>query len=255
MKRHWLKLTLLGVTAFIATLIATFPAVQAWQLLAPRLSLPATPYQLSGTIWSGHAGTLLYRSRDMGALQWQLAALPLLTGRVALQWALQQPDGNLSGGVSVNGNDITLRDVSGRLPASQLMLFNQGLPIAVDGELSLNFASVQLPDKAAPIIDGTMVWNRALLVAGQAMPLGDLKLTLQPGAQGGSEGRISDAGGPLEISGTVTLDNNRRYRIDAHLRARPSADGGLTKALGMLGRPDARGFVRLQYQGLLYGGR
>lgn len=250
MKRAWLKYTLLGAGTYLVALIATLPAQLAYSLAAPHLPGNACNlYQLTGSIWSGRAGALACRNHTLGALDWQVAPSRLLLGRLALQGRLSNGDAAIEGQAVLDRHALALHDVTGQLPAATLAQFNPGLPIALDGQLSLNLAEVRLGPQ--PAVEGVVVWNRALLVAGQPLHLGDLKLTLKPDAKGGINGTLGDAGGPLEISGDITLDANRSYRLHALLRARPSADEGLRTGLAMLGRPDRGGHYTLRYNGRL----
>lgn len=253
MKRRWLNYLALGLAAFLLALVATLPARQAYGLVQSRLgNLPLTLHEVGGTVWSGQAGALAYRSTPLGALQWELSPWRLLLGRLALAVQLQDDAGAVSGRITVHSDgSAVLREVTGRLPAGRFMLFNPGLPIAADGIIALNLEEAQLPAEQAPALRGTVVWSQALLVAGQPLRLGDLKLTLQPGEDGGTTGVLADAGGPLEINGTLSLDKGRNYRLEAKLRARPEAEAGLGNALQMLGRPDGRGYYTLRYSGRL----
>jgi general secretion pathway protein N len=253
-KRAWLKYALVGLLTYALALIVLLPAQQAYGVAQPYLarSMPVTLHDLGGSVWSGRAGTLAWRSTPLGALQWELSPWQLLQGRLGVHWQLQDTATALTGHATVRRDGgIALRDVAARFPAAQLMLFNPGLPIAADGTIAVKLDEARLQPQAAPALRGTVVWSQALLVAGQPLKLGDLRLTLQPAENGGSSGAISDGGGPLEISGTVVLDANRSYRLDAKLRARPGADAALGTGLQLLGRADARGYHTLRYSGRL----
>lgn len=254
MKRRWLPYVLLGVLTYALALIVWLPARQVYGVVQPYLagSTPITLHDLGGSLWAGRAGTLVWRSTPLGALRWELSFRPLLQGRVGVQWWLQDAAATLTGHVTVQrGGRITLREMAGRFPAARLQSFNPGLPIAVDGTLVIELDEAQLPPQGAPILRGTVVWNQARLLAGQPLELGDLRLTLQPAENGGSRGVISDGGGPLEITGTLVLDANLNYHLDARLRARPDAAAALSNSLRLLGRADTRGYHTLRYSGLM----
>lgn len=252
--KRWLKFILLGVLAYAAALVVLFPARHAYSLAQPHIAkaAPLTLHELGGSLWSGRAAGTTWRSTSLGTLQWDISPWALLSGKVAAEVRLQDREGQLTGRINVTRDGhVTLRDLDARLPAAHLMLFNSGLPIATDGTIAVRLDEALLPPQGAPALRGTVVWNRALLVAGQPLQLGDLRLVLQPGDGGGTRGTLSDAGGPLEISGTLVLDSNRSYRLDAKLRARPEADAVLGNSLQLLGRPDGRGYHTLRYSGRL----
>lgn len=254
MKRTWLKYVLLGTLVYALALVALLPARHAYSLAQPYLpgAVPLTLHDLSGSLWDGRADALAWRGTSLGAIRWELSSWRLLRGQLALDMQLQDKDTLLtSNALLTRDGTLTLHNVNARLSAARLMLFNPGLPVAADGTVAVNLEEARLPPQGAPALRGAIVWSQALLVAGQPLKLGDLKLTLQPGETGGTTGTLSDAGGPLEINGTFTLDANRSYRLEAKLRARPDADASLGSSLQMLGRPDGRGYHTLRYNGRL----
>jgi general secretion pathway protein N len=254
MKKALLKYALLGVLVYLLAVIALLPASYTYSRALPYLpkTLPLALHDLDGSLWSGRANTLAWRSTPLGALQWKLSPWSLLGGQLALDVLLQDSDTHItSHAVITRDGAITLHNVNARLPAAQLLLFNTGLPIAVDGTIAVDLDEARLPQQGAPVLHGTIVWSRALLVAGQPLKLGDLRLTLQAGNNGGTSGILADSGGPLEINGSVVLDANRTYRAEAKLRARPDADTSLRNSLQFLGRPDGRGYYALRYNGRL----
>lgn len=251
MKRRWLPYLLLGCGVYLLTLIATFPAALAYRIAGPRL-MPSSPlhlYDISGSIWSGRIGTVVYDDHALGSLSWHLKPLPLLLGHLALSYELDASDGTIAGAAVISRSGVEVRNLSGRLPVANLMAFNTALPFGAGGAVAFNIAQARLPARGAPSATGTLVWNRATLLANQPIPLGDLKLALRPQPKGGIDGTVSDAGGPLQINGTATLDANRSYHLDLQLRARPGAGPPLSNALSMLGRPDPRGTYTLRYNG------
>ena len=249
--KRWLPYLLLGCGVYLLTLVATLPAAFAYRIAGPRL-IPPSPlhlYDISGSIWSGRIGTVAYGANALGSLSWHLKPLPLLLGHLALSYELDASDGTIAGTAVISRGGVELHDLSGRLPVAALMAFNTALPFGAGGAIAFNIAQARLPARGVPSATGTLVWNRATLLANQPIPLGDLKLALRPQPKGGIDGTVSDAGGPLQINGTATLDANRGYHLDLQLRARPNADAALGNTLRMLGRPDPRGEYTLRYNG------
>lgn len=251
MKRHWLPYLLLGIGVYLLTLLAIFPAAEAYHLAAPRL-LPASPlhlYDISGSVWSGRAGTVAYDAHSLGALSWHLEPLPLLLGHLALRCELDLPDGTVAGTAVISHSGMKLHHLSGRLPAATLTALDTALPFGTGGTLAFNIAQTDLPTHGAPSASGTVVWNDAALLANRPIPFGDLKLSLRPRRHGGIDGTVSDAGGPLQVNGSASLDAARAYHLDLRLRPRPNAGTALDNLLHMLGRPDPRGDYTLRYNG------
>ena len=62
-------------------------------------------------------------------------------------------------------------------------------------------------------------------------------------------GEITDAGGPLEINGSLTLQAPQDYSLKARIKARPSAPESLQSNLEFLGAPEADGTRIFQFAG------
>ena len=116
-KRRW-WLIAFGLAAVLAFAIATLPAsVLARQL--PRLDLSAAA--LSGSVWTGHAQALSWRSAPLGDLSWSISPLSLLRGGVAGDLELVRADGRVRSGFSASlGGALRLEGVTADLPVEAL---------------------------------------------------------------------------------------------------------------------------------------
>jgi general secretion pathway protein N len=246
----WLAL---GVGAYIAFTVATFPAGVALRWFAPR---DITFAGVAGTLWSGSAATCSVEGFTVESLRWRLRPMPLLLGRISANVEARIPDGFVSGDVSASPSSVrfsgmraatSLPALAGVLPVSgvrgqasvaleSLVLVN-GWPATAVGELKL--AGLEsLP----PIPDGR----------GAYVPLGDYTVTLVPAPEGELAATFVDNGGPLEVQGTAKLDASHTYSIDALVEARANAPEMLVQGLQLMtGDPDAEGRRRLSLTGSL----
>ena len=84
------------------------------------------------------------------------------------------------------------------------------------------------------------------------LPLGDYTITFAPAPPGSLAAQFVDNGGPLEVSGTVNVDNTRTYVLDALVEPRAGAPESLVEGLKiMTAEPDAEGRRRLNLTGSL----
>ncbi|MEM9530613.1 MAG: type II secretion system protein N [Pseudomonadota bacterium] len=226
-----------------------------WQLPASVLghALPTTSVQLAaleGTVWRGKAGRVLAGQVDLGTARWRTAWAPLALGRVAAEVDLAGP--------SLRGRGLFERRLSGALSATDVKLsmpagwlqhlLNQP-QLRLLGELDVHLKRARFDAEGWLLaLDGRARWVAAR-VAGGAGALGDLSVTWTTREDGVIEGKLSDSGGPLALSGTVQLAD-RQYVINARLAAR---DGSvpLRRTLALLGRAEAGGAVRLDIYGPL----
>jgi general secretion pathway protein N len=251
MKRwSWLAL---GVGAYIAFTLATFPAGVALRWFAPA---GVTFAGVAGTLWSGSAASCSVQGMTLEALRWRVRPWSLFLGRVSANVEAKIPGGFVSGDVTAGPSSVRFSDLraatslpalGGVLPVKgmhgqasvvleQLVLEN-GWPAAAVGELKL--AGLE----SLPLIpDGR----------GAYVPLGDYTVTLIEAPVGQLAAKFVDNGGPLEVQGTAKLDASRTYSIDALVEARANAPETLVQGLTiMTAEPDAEGRRRLNLTGSL----
>jgi hypothetical protein len=137
---RWWPLAL-GVGAYLAFLIVSFPASTAYRWFVPQ-SLRLTG--IEGTFWSGRAAAGSFEQIVLQDLRWRGAPWQLLLGGVAADFEARLPDGFV--GAHVSGRPSALRLTNVRLGTSLSML--QGLvPIGgTRGQATVNLSEVVLTD-------------------------------------------------------------------------------------------------------------
>ena len=243
----------LGLGAYIAFTLATFPAGTALRWLAPP---EVTFAGVAGTLWSGSAASCAAGGFRAEALRWRVRPASLLLGRISAHLEARIPDGFIAGDVVASPSSVRFAALRGAtsLPALAAVLpirgmrgqasvaleslvLENGWPASITGELKL--AGLEAP----PLIsDGS-----ASLV-----PLGDYTVTFVPAPAGQIAAQVVDNGGPLEVAGTVSLDVARNYTIDVLVEPRAGAPEMLVEGLSYTtSDPDAEGRRRLSLNGSL----
>jgi hypothetical protein len=246
----WLAL---GVGAYLAFVLTMFPASTALKWFGPA---GMTAVGVQGTLWSGSAASCSVGGVAAEAVRWQVRAWALLLGRLSANVEARIPDGFVTTDVAVSLGGLRFSELRAAtsLPALAALLpvtgmrgqasatlesleLDAGWPTSAVGELKL--ARLE----AAPFIpDGS----------GALLPLGDYTLTFVEAPDGQLAARFVDNGGPLEVSGSVTIDAARAYTLDALLEPRPDAPSALVEGLKyMTADPDAEGRRRLTLTGSL----
>jgi hypothetical protein len=242
-----------GFGAYVAFTLATFPAGTALRWFAPSAVSFAG---VGGTLWSGSAETCSVEGLTLEAVRWRLRPAALLLGRLSASVEARIPDGFVSGTVTASPASVRFTELRGgtSLPAlaavlpvrgmrgqasvalDELVLEN-GWPTTIIGELKL--AGLE----TVPLIpDGS----------GALLPLGDYTITFAPAPAGSLAAQFVDNGGPLEVTGTVNLDDTRTYVLDALVEPRAGAPESLVEGLKvMTAEPDAEGRRRLNLTGSL----
>src|SRR5262245_6777940 len=83
-----------GVGAYVAFTLATFPAATALRWFAPH---GVTFAGVAGTLWSGSAASCSAQGLTVEQVRWQTRPLQLLLGRVVASVEARIPDGFVSG--------------------------------------------------------------------------------------------------------------------------------------------------------------
>ena len=227
----------LGLGAYIAFLLSTFPAGAAYRWFAPD-SLRMTG--VAGTVWSGRAALASAEGLPLRDLRWQLDALPLLIGRMNGRIQTRLADGFAEARVrSSFAGRVELRDVQ---LATSLSALAPVVPIGdVRGQVTVRLERLELIDGLPASIVGQANIGELRVPTfipggrGDLIPLGDFALRFEDTDREGVLARFNDTRGPVAVDGTLTVDRQGRYLLDARAAARPGAPRELSQALELMG--------------------
>ncbi len=224
-----------GLTALVFSLLTMFPARVAISLLG----VPGTSVTgLSGTIWDGSVQHLSLGGFALGPVRWQVKPSRLFLGQLAADVSATLPDGflnttaalSLGGGLAASNLEAAaplgwlapaMGDASSQLTARfDRVVIRKGRVETAIGSLQL--AGVVLPIPTAGAQPGPGTYQ----VTFNADNLGPTDLLT---------GVLKDAGGPLEIAGSVKITPPRSYEVTGSAKPRPDAPPELRNALQMLG--------------------
>ena len=248
-----LRYVIFGLLAYVVFLVLQFPAERAYGLWksGPGAAQPVVLGELSGSVWSGAANVAVIGGQRLEALHWSLHPWRMLLGKLALDWGLKVPDGYATGELAADpGGGLALQRLEARLPLDQLSGIKALAALRPSGAVNLNLRDVQWDGKTLASADGRLVWSGAGINLFQPLEFGDLSLTLETGAEGVS-GVLSDAGGPLQAEGLLSLKADGSYQFSGAFAVRGDGHAPLQQALRSMGRPGADGKVRVNYSGQL----
>jgi len=244
----------LGVGAYLAFTLASFPAATAYRWFAPReLALAG----VEGTLWSGRAAAGAVANVAVQDIRWTLRPWMLLLGRVAAEGEARLADGFVSTHVTATPSRLELADLRA---STSLTTLSRALPISgARGLANLSLDRLVLENGRPSAVAGKLRVQQLEVVPfismgrqAQLLPLGDYDVVLGDDQNGKLVATIKDAGGPLEVGGTVTFDAARKYVIDALIKPRDGANADLVQGLNaMTPEPDTAGRRHLQLEGSL----
>lgn len=238
-----------GLAALFVFLVALLPA----SVVVGFLGLPAgTASGLSGTVWTGTAERLSVEGVTLGPIRWSVRPVRLLAGQVAADVKATLPDGFVNGTVALGiGGRIAISNLEGAAPLSWLA----PAAGASGGQLAAQFDTLALKAGRIESASGTLKVAGVVLpipTAGQQLGPGTYSVAFDAEALGPEEpltGLLSDAGGPLEIAGTVIFTPPRSYELTGKAKPRPEAPPELRNALQMLGPATPEGAHELSVAG------
>lgn len=252
-----IKLTLLGLAAFLIFLIVSAPAAVLTKTLEHYT--PAYFQNVTGTLWSGRAGGLQISGINAGPVIWKIHPASLLRGvlSVTLQFGRQTPATQLRGNAAVEAS------LSGVVTVKQAHLDTEAtwafaraaIPIAATGQLALDIDRLVVdPQKPLPRIQAVVQWLNAGVSYPSVYNLGAYRLQLAHQPEDEPQtivGTVHDVNSPLKINGTAQLDAGYNYTLNVNVGTTPAAPADLQRVLPLLGNQKPDGSVDIRRQGNL----
>lgn len=245
------KFIALAVIIYLTGLVTLFPAS-----LAIRWFMPATPGLVlgaaEGTVWNGRVSSVEYRGWNIGAADWSLQPLSLLSLAVAADVQLERSgQGPLSASVRMTTDGrIEIRNLQGGITLADLSRAKLMPANIAGGDVILNLQQLDVHE------------GRPVAANGRA-GLAGLTSALLPGvALGSYEGKIetTDAGiiatfsevdAPLRVAGQAQIGPDGRYSVSGNITPSAETPDALRRGLGLLGQPDASGRYSFSFSGQL----
>jgi hypothetical protein len=252
-KRPW-WLIAVGLAAVLVMALVTLPAkIVAGQLA--RIGIEAVGF--SGSVWNGRAHGLAWRSAPLGDLQWSIAPLELLRGRVGGELELARPDGSLATQFSVSlGGDLHLSGTQFTLPVAALAALPVGMPRNWHGRVSGKFTQVQVSHGWPAAVRGTLDMDGLIAPPPRNTSIGSYHIEIPDpqatdSAEGALQARVTDKEGPFSFEGRFTLTPDRNFLLEGTLAPRGTTPPALVRSIELLGPPDANGRRSVSVSGTL----
>ncbi|MEJ6654388.1 MAG: type II secretion system protein N [Pseudomonas sp.] len=232
---------------YVLTLLWNLPAAFVWKRLEGQLPTPVTLHGLTGTLWSGQVARMEVDGIDQGQLSWDWLPSRLLRGQIGLDLLWQPRNGKVNAQLHAGLGSLTISQINGTLDAASMAAINNA-PFVLRGVWLLDVPELALKDfESVVAANGRLVWQDAAGGLPQAMPFGHLTATLED-ADGWLLLHLQDQGGPLGLMGDARWRPGQPMKLNVQLQARPDAERGLADGLGLLGQPNAQGWVSWRAQ-------
>ena len=240
-----------GIVFYLVFLLTTLPSelVYGYWKKSVGKDTPVYLEGLSGSVWSGKAVQAYVAGQPIQKIRWQLKPLKMLIGDAELAMNFTMKDGYGKGVLGYNlFGSLYAHNLEAWLPMGWVLpMFNLGA-LKPGGALAINLKQIQVKDHTVATALGSLVWQDAEITILKPMPLGSLKVELEPTNEG-IKGVLSDMGGALQVEGLVNLDQKGKYELSAEVAVRDPKQQDLKNALNSLGRPDRSGKVKIHQSG------
>jgi len=240
------SLIAIGAATFFAGALLLFPARVAYNWLVPdtvKLS------GIRGSIWNGKvvegsAGGIYFTG-----LSWRFKPLALFTGKAVFDTSINTTGGPISMSFGVGpGGRLSMKDVTGSLSLAAIHPALQ--QNRIDGMLNIQLQSLVLENGwPTEIIGSVGVGN---LVAGALGPdsLGNFRAEFTT-EQKVIAGLVEDAGAVLDVTGTISLTDDRGYAMVGFVSPNDETPPAINQNLRFLGSADANGQRQFRFEGSL----
>jgi general secretion pathway protein N len=236
----------LGIGTLLVFALATLPAgIAAGRL--ERLGVQAASF--SGSIWNGSASALTWRGAPIGDLEWHLAPLALLRGRLAGHAHLARDDGKLETDFSASfGGNAELTATTFDLPLAALGALPIGVPKGWLGRASGKFDAMAIESGWPTSLRGTIDLDDLVTPPPRNANVGGFHVVLphpQPQGEGSLPdhltAQVTDKQGPFSVDGQLSIGKDRSFLLEGMVAARGDVPENMRRSLEILGPPDAAG--------------
>lgn len=238
------RLLLAGIALFLVGLIVMTPARLAATMLPASVSLDG----LQGSVWSGSTRQLIVSGTGIGRLQWQFVPTSVLVGRLGYDLRLDMPGGTLRArALAGPGGALVLEGVEGSFPVNYLV---RGMRLGrLDGRVSLVMDRAELQSGWPVSLQGNVAVGNLVQHVPRTTQLGNYQARFdgQTNADGALVGKISTLAAPLDVSGVVSLDGQRKVQLDILISVTASTPDEIRQALPLLAADQGSGRYLFQY--------
>ena len=234
----------MGVLVLAAVVVVALPPSLLTRFLPPQMHAE----DLSGSLWHGSAGRVTLMGRDVGALEWRLHPLSLLTLSLAVDLHWVKVSCVIDGSVTLKRNAFTAHAIKGSGAIEDLR--ELGVAPGWRGHVTLALSEVRGDFSKVDSAVGTLALSQVSSTGiAQGTELGSYELTLGPhsvGTEGRLEAALHDTGGPVELQAALSYTPGATGILTGTLKERADAPAALRDQIASLAqmRPrDAQGRI------------
>ena len=251
MKRSYIISVLL--LSYVFFLVVNIPASRVLNFLQKQGSLPVSFYGIEGSIWRGHADSLVIPgNQKLENLDWSINPFALLLGRLSTDIKATIQKQPLSGQVSKHffGGDLFIYDATSKLPAKTVQTIID-LPIGeMGGDIEIFIDKAHLKADLMPLVEARIFWQHAKLTLGQTINMGQINITVIPNEAHQTIVNLSNNGGDLSLNGEASIGTDHSYVLNIGLKPK-DATGDVAQSLNLFAQRQSDGSYKVKQNGNL----
>jgi len=252
------RLILLGLLAFVVSVIVLFPAAPLIDKIKPDIK-PVELAGASGKLFKGQVSSVVYAD-DLLPLEfqdvtWSFAPGALLKGGAGANFTFRGYGGGGDGQVSKHWNgDVKVSDVAFNVESKELEVLLPGPVAEFTGDITGQFDHVHLANQLLKSVSGQLSWVQAIIVTRIYGPeitvnLGELDIDIVPEENAAHTVTVTAAGGDLAVDGKVGVAANGDYQTKMLLTPSATASPELVRVLQQLTQPAGGGQFKIEHNG------
>lgn len=239
--------------SYVFFMVANIPANRVLNYLQQKGSLPATFSGVDGSIWQGHADSILIPGQPkLDNLDWSVNPFALLLARLSTNIEAEIQKQPVSGHVSQHfiGGDLYVSDVVTKLSAKTLQQLAD-LPFGeLGGEFEVYLDSMHWQHDMMPQIEGRIFWQHAKLTLGQTVDMGQVDINVLTDDANQTNITLTNKGGELAMTGDAHIGTDRNYVFSIAMKPK-DATGDVAQSLNLFAQRQADGSYSFKQNGNL----
>ncbi|RDH82428.1 MAG: hypothetical protein DIZ80_09040 [endosymbiont of Galathealinum brachiosum] len=249
-KRYYIIITVLSYLFFT---LSNVPAAKVISLAEEYTQLPVKLYGVHGSLWNGSAEKIILKGKPpVDNIQWSINPAMLLLAQLNAEVKASIKNQNLIGDINISAlGNISASDIRARIDAPVMQELIQ-MPLGeLGGTFNINIESLQLKQKALPIVKGSLKWKNAKLTIVETVDLGFVDLLIDTNDNEQLTAKVANKKGQILLDGSASLDNNKAYNLNLRLTPDVNATDSIRQSITMFSKRQTDGSFLVKRKGNL----
>jgi hypothetical protein len=248
---HYIILAIFSYVFFVA---ANTPAATVLGWIKKSTPLPVQIYGVEGSIWNGHADTVILKNQTrVTQLDWSINPFALFIAQLSAGLDGQIAQQGFSADIKLQRDGaMRIEDLQTRLPAKDVQQLLD-IPLGeFGGQFEIDMSEIDWQATGLQSATGIIHWNSASVSLGDTMELGNITLDVVTDDNKQINASIKNSGGMLAMDGKISFDPAQNYNADIVFKIKPETPVPVVQSLSMFAPRQADGGYRFKQSGNMH---